>query len=798
MGSDPGSDPASGFGPKKSELWRFGGYLIFFALENWVEFMHKKTNSESVPPLQLWGGLECTVNRVRDEYFNQLDRNGHVQRADDIARFASLGIRAIRYPVLWERTAPDGLATADWHWADQRLLALRQAGITPIAGLVHHGSGPRHTSLTDPAFATQLADYAGAVAARYPWLTYYTPVNEPLTTARFSGLYGLWYPHGRDDRTFIQALLTQCRAVVLSMRAIRKINPDAKLVQTDDLGKTYSTPEMACVAGFYNERRWLAWDLLCGMVDPEHTMWRYLADTGIDLADILWFRDNPCPPDIIGVNYYVTSERWLDHRPARYPPHFSGQSNGLAFADIETARALATPTPGIAPLLEEIWDRYHLPLAVTETHIDAAREDQLRWLLEIWQAAQQVRKNGVDIRAVTVWALLGSFDWNSLVTQSNGHYESGPFDVRSPQPRPTALARLMQELSAGKPLSPPALHGQGWWRRAGRFLCHPVATPAALTSIAGCGQRLAASGAEPILIAGATGTLGRAFARICQQRNLPYRLLSRSDMDIADPASVEKAMERFRPWSIVNASGYVRVDAAEHDIDRCFRENAHGPAVLAAACARHGVHLATFSSDLVFDGRQDIPYVETDAVAPLNIYGKSKAEGERTVLDCNPAALVVRTSSFFGPWDEFNFVAQALGALESGAPFSAANDITVSPTYVPDLVHCCLDLIIDRESGVWHLTNGHPVTWVELANKAADQAGVDCSRLESQPGAECNYVAPRPVYSALRSNRAMLLPTLDSALGRFLHSRISDAVHEFPPLREVVSASGKKRRSAGR
>jgi dTDP-4-dehydrorhamnose reductase len=202
----------------------------------------------------------------------------------------------------------------------------------------------------------------------------------------------------------------------------------------------------------------------------------------------------------------------------------------------------------------------------------------------------------------------------------------------------------------------------------------------------------------------------------------------------------------------------------------------------------------------VFDGRQNSPYVETDAVSPINIYGKSKAEGERTVIDCNPAALVVRTSSFFGPWDEFNFVAQALSALESGSPFAAANDITVSPTFVPDLVHTCLDLIIDRESGVWHLTNGHPVTWLELASKVADQAGVDSSRLESQPGAHCNYVAPRPQYSALHSHRAILLPTLDSALGRFLELRGEDP--NFDELIRTAESrqplgSGNTRSSAG-
>ena len=743
--------------------------------------MLKETIQTPVPALQLWGGLECTVNRVRDDYFSQLDRNGHARRPDDIARFASLGIKAIRYPILWERTAPSGLNNADWTWGDERLSALRDAGVTPIAGLVHHGSGPRHTSLLDPNFATELAAYAGVLAARYPWLEFYTPVNEPLTTARFSGLYGLWYPHGRSDHIFLQALLTQCRAVVLSMREIRQINPHAKLVQTDDLGKTYSTPEMAPMAAFYNERRWLGWDLLCGMVGPNHALWPDLIGSGIDPAAVLWFRDNPCPPDIVGVNYYVTSERWLDHRPERYPAHFTGQVLGKPCADIETARALARPTAGIGPLLREVWDRYHLPIAITEAHIDANREDQLRWLKEIWDAARQSQADGVDVRAVTVWSLLGSFDWNSLVTEARGYYEPGPFDVRSTLPRPTAVAAMMRELASGKPLSHPVLHGQGWWRREGRCLGPPVVISDPQAGIAVDDTRPLDMPAEPILITGATGTLGRAFARICHKRNIAYRLLSRRDMDIADPVSVEKALQQFRPWAVINASGYVRVDQAEHDIARCFRENAHGPGVLAAACARHGVHLTTFSSDLVFDGERQTPYVETDSVAPINIYGKSKAEGERSVQDVHGGALIVRTSSFFGPWDDFNFVAQALGALGSGAPFAAANDLTVSPTYVPDLVHTCLDLIIDRESGVWHLTNGYPITWVDLANKAAEQAGLDTSRLESQPAARCNYLAPRPQYSALHSHRAILLPTLDDALGRFLELRIED-----PDLDELM------------
>ena len=263
-------------------------------------------NVSARAPIALWGGLECTINRVRDNYFSQLDRRGHAARMQDFERFASLGVRALRYPVLWERTARAGLARADWTWPDERLPALRELGVTPIVGLLHQGSGPRHTSLVDPAFAGRLASFAGAVAARYPWVEYYAPVNEPLTTARFSGLAGVWYPHGRDDRVFVQALLNQCRAVVLPMRAIRQINLDAKLVQTDDLSKTYATRQLAQLSNFFNERRWLSWDLLCGRVDAGHPLWDYLAGTGVEVDEPHWYRDNACPPDIVGVNYYAT------------------------------------------------------------------------------------------------------------------------------------------------------------------------------------------------------------------------------------------------------------------------------------------------------------------------------------------------------------------------------------------------------------------------------------------------------------------------------------------------------------
>lgn len=720
------------------------------------------------PGIALWGGVECTINRVGDRYFSQLDRNAHSTRAGDIDRFAELGIKAIRYPVLWERVAPTSVDAADWSWSDDRLRRLREASVMPIAGLIHHGSGPRYTSLADPAFGQKLAAYAGAVAARYPWVDHYTPVNEPLTTARFSGLYGHWFPHGRDERTFKELLFNQCRGVVMAMRAIERVNPRARLVQTDDLGKTYATPRLQYQADFNNALRWLSWDLLCGRVDREHFLWDWLTRRcGATDRDVLWFSENARPPDIVGVNHYVTSDRFLDDAFDAYPVGFHGGNGRDRYADIEAVRALSVPTGGIEPLILECWERYGLPIAVTEAHLDARREDQLRWLAEIWAGAEQAREQGADVRAVTVWGLLGSYDWNCLLVECRGYYESGAFDVRGGELRPTAVAGLMRALGAGALPHHPVLSGAGWWKRPQRFLAEPVALP----GVSMPPRPATGSNRAPILITGATGTLGHALARVCAERDLNFRLLNRSELDIADPGSLERALAAHEPWAVINAAGYVKVDGAESDVERCFRENTLGPSVLAGICARHGVALVTFSTDLVFDGGQRSPYVETDGTAPLNVYGRSKAEAEKQVLDRHPAALVIRTSSFFGPWDQHNFLTAAVRTLGEGQPFRAANDMTVSPTYVPDLAHHCLDLLIDREAGIWHLTNGEPITWSDLALRTARLARIDASRLQPCQASHFRFAAKRPGYSALQSERSFAMPPLDDALGRYLNDR---------------------------
>jgi dTDP-4-dehydrorhamnose reductase len=723
--------------------------------------------------IELWGGIECTHNRVGDIYFDQLERSGHEKRVEDLELFAQLGISAIRYPVLWERISADESGVLDWSGVDERLARLNELRIRPIIGLVHHGSGPSHTSLVSSCFPEKLEKFAFTVAERYPWIDAYTPINEPLTTARFSGLYGFWYPHGRDNRTFALAVINQCRATVLAMKAVRRVNPQAKLIQTEDLGKTYSTTKLEYQANFENERRLLAFDLLCGRVDRNHQLWKYLRNSGIEESQIEWFQENACPPDVMGFNYYLTSERYLDEHIERYPGCAIAENDKFRYADVEAVRVDLKNETGLHMLLKDIWKRYQLPLALTEIHLGCTREEQLRWFVESWETAQKLLKEKVDIRAVTAWSLLGSYDWNSLVTRKQNHYESGVFDLRSNFPRPTALASLLKSISQGEKFEHPVLNNPGWWRRPERYICKTVEPQTELQKAKK--QTIKKSRNErnynkQLLITGATGTLGQAFAHVCDVRGIDYCLLSRKEMDISDAESVRLELEKYDAWALINCAGYVRVDTAENEQEKCYRENTDGAANLASVCERKGIQFLTFSSDLVFDGNTTRAYTESDTPAPLNIYGKSKAKAEKRVMEVNSNALVIRTSAFFGPWDEFNFLRIALRSLASSENFMAADDNFVSPTYVPDLVNASLDLLIDKVDGIWHLTQQGSITWADFARWAAELAKLDSSLVIGCSTAELNLAARRPLFSVLESERGNLLPSLEHGLIRFINN----------------------------
>lgn len=719
---------------------------------------------DTVKNLEIWGGIECTVNRVGDQYLDQSEYSGHYKRGTaDIDLVGSLGIKMLRYPVLWERHCPMPDTVADWSFVEGNLNRMRELGITPIAGLVHHGSGPQHVNFFDGSFEEGLAEYAQKVAQKFSWLEYYTPVNEPLTTARFCGLYGHWYPHGKTDYSFYKVLISECKATVMAMKAIRTVNPDAKLIQTEDLGKCYSTPLLAYQAEMENHRRWLSYDLLCGKVNEDHYMWSWLMNAGIEKEDVLYFKENNCIPHIAGFNYYITSERYLDEDLSKYPVQYHGGNYKHKYADIETVWVPMKEENGPAVLLKDAWEHLQIPLAITECHLHSTREDQMRWFHNMWQTVNKVKDEGVDIRAITAWALFGLYGWNQLVTKPWGDYEPGVFNLSSGCPRPTALARVLQQLTQHQVYYHPVLENEGWWQRSSRkqYGNNKVVRMRKMNKKSTC---------RPLIILGKTGDLGVALGRICEERNIHHFLLSRKDLDVTDSQTIEQVIKELNPWGIINAADYVSVDEAEEDQENCMLVNADVPATLAAICNRHNIRFLSYSSDLVFDGSKNKPYTETDSVAPLNAYGRSKALSEEKILSNNPHALVIRTGTLFGLWDKCNFIHTTLCDLKEGKAVVAADDVVMSPTYIPDLVNLSLDLILDDEEGIIHATNAGSTTWADLARQVALTTGYDEGLIEGVPFYTLRLQAKRPYFSVLESEKGIVLPSLQDALERYLEA----------------------------
>jgi dTDP-4-dehydrorhamnose reductase len=654
--------------------------------------------------MELWGGLEPTIARIRDCYRDQCAETGHRDRPEDLDRIAALGIRTLRHPVIWESVAPRRPEECDWRWHDERLGRLRTLGIRPIAGLLHHGSGPIYTNLLDPDFPRLFAEYAGRVARRYPWIDLYTPVNEPLTTARFSALYGHWYPHEKDDRAFLAALVAECEATVLAMRAIREVNPAAQLVQTEDFGRTFSTPALSYQAEHENERRWLTFDLLCGQVDSGHALSSFLRSRGVSQRALDVLAAGDCAPDIIGINHYLTSERFLDERTDRYPPQTVGGNGRQRYADVEAVR-MAEPGAALGPAarLMEVWERYHRPIAITEVHLGCTREEQLRWLAEVWRGAEAARDAGADIRAVTIWAMFGAVDWNSLLTRREGYYEPGPFDTRGPAPRATALAQAARSLATSGHFDHPVLDGPGWWRRGHRFYdsaMHRNDTPPQT---------------EPrqLLILGPDGPLTQTLARIARVRGLFFRI-ERPE------ACTPDMLARDRIWAIIEAGGRA-------------------------------------SSDLLAGARRlGIAHLHIDLRDPGTL--PEVANRETRSSTGQDATLTVRTGPVFGPWDQDNFGIRMLADLAADRELALADEI-IAPTYLPDLVHVALDLLIDGETGLWLLANLEPVSWTTFAEMLAHRAGyrprIPANRLVLAQGSPPMLRGPH------------LMPSLANALDRF-------------------------------
>ena len=694
---------------------------------------------------ELWAGPECSIVRIGASYRDQSAETGHYHRVADVKLLAGLNIKKVRYPILWEHHEPVEGVMIDWSATERTLEQFKSYKIEVIAGLLHHGSGPLFTSLDDIHFPTLFANYAGKVAMRFPHIKYYTPINEPLTTARFSGLYGFWYPHHKSELSFFRILINQLTATVLAMREIRKINPTAQLIQTEDLAEIQSNETLLYQAQFENERKWITYDFLCAKIRPGHFFWDYLLRLGIPENRLNFFIENPCPPDCTGFNYYITSERFLDERIEKYPDDMHGGNGTHRYVDTELVRVGKIKGP--YKLLKEAWERFNIPLAITECHLHCTREEQLRWIQYCWQACQLLIDEGILINAFTIWSVFGSYDWNSLLTQTNFKYELGAFDVTGNMPRPTAIAHLVKNLGKEEQFEHPLVEVKGWWER------DENPQTAIITS-------------KPLLVIGSTSPLARAFIKICQHRCIHYATVA--EMNVDGNERICEAITALKPWAVINTVSYSDIDMAENDPGNCFDLNVFTTLKIAEVCAKQEIPLMTFSTDQVFNGDKNTPYTETDTVDPVNTFGKSKALAERLVLNSNPSTLVIRSGEIFGPWEKESFAFKLIESIATGGFTTLVNDVTFSPTYLPDLVNTALDLFIDGENGIWHIVNEGKLSVAGFGQIIASQTGNDINKIKVVRSRDSGIVAARPAYTVLESKRGVKIRNIESAIAEYV------------------------------
>ena len=269
--------------------------------------------------------------------------------------------------------------------------------------------------------------------------------------------------------------------------------------------------------------------------------------------------------------------------------------------------------------------------------------------------------------------------------------------------------------------------------------------------------------------------LGRALGRICELRGLAHKLLSHQEADICQAESIARAVSKYRPWAVVNAAGYTRIDAAERDRAACFAVNTRGAALAAGVCRKAGIPFATLSSNFVFDGKKEEAYNEGDAPRALSTFGSSKEQAEQEVACRYPQALILRTSSLFGPWTLPQFLAPVL--RDRGLAIVPEGEI--SPTYIPDLGHALLDLLIDGETGIWHLANQGRISWSDFLRSIC--AGVSVPLPKIKVASLESFPARRPVQGALCSRRGWLMPSLDNAFSRFRNEilPLSDLLKDY-------------------
>jgi beta-glucosidase/6-phospho-beta-glucosidase/beta-galactosidase len=343
---------------------------------------------------------------------DEMEKTGHYTHwKKDLALVKELGIDVVRYGPPYYRTHL-GPARYDWDFADLAFAEIKRLGITPIVDLCHFGLPDWLGDFQNPDFPRFFAEYATAFAQRFPYLKFYTPVNEMYVTAKYSARLGLWNERLASERAFVTATKHLAKANILATEAILQVQPSAKFIQSESSEYFHPvSPEATKIARHLNEQRFLPLDLNYGY-DLRATMYEYLMDNGMTRDEFHFFLNrNTKAVCVMGNDYYATNEHIV------YP---NGQTYQCEMF-------------GYYVITKQYYDRYRLPVMHTETNnrdSDQNEKDACLWLERQWANVIRLKEDGVPIIGFTWYSLIDQVDWDSLLADDNGRVNRyGLFDL---------------------------------------------------------------------------------------------------------------------------------------------------------------------------------------------------------------------------------------------------------------------------------------------------------------------------------------------------------------------------------
>lgn len=249
-----------------------------------------------------------------------------------------------------------------------------------------------------------------------------------------------------------------------------------------------------------------------------------------------------------------------------------------------------------------------------------------------------------------------------------------------------------------------------------------------------------------VLVLGAAGMLGRAFRTLLDAKGIPFQAMDRAQADLTDPRSIARAIDG-RAEVVINCAAWTDVDGAEAREDEATEVNGRTVGRIAERCLEVGAMLVHFGTDYVFDGEGKRPYRIDDPLAPLNAYGRSKADGELRLRSSGAKHLHLRTSWVYAPWGK-NFVRTMANLSRERDVLRVVDDQRGRPTSAEHLARTTLALLEKGATGTLHVTDGGECTWFELARFIASHVRPSC-RVEPCTTAEFPRPAKRPRYSVL-------------------------------------------------